>query len=141
MESHTDRISILIVAPTGKLGAPIAKHCLARPNLLVNVLVRDPSKDRDLLDQVEKAGGKVIKADFADLESLKDTTKGIHTVISAFASQDEKVFVEGHKALIDDAVKNGVARFVPSEFGVRYDKFSRDELLRCSFIGFKVKVN
>ena len=121
------KISILIEGATGKLGQHVTKHALQRDNLLVNILVRDPQKNKQLAEQVEKAGGRVIKADLGDAESLKDVTKGIHTVVSTLGSFEEKVAVKGQLDLLSDAVKNGVKRFVHSYYGINYANVTNQE--------------
>jgi len=108
-------ISVLIVGATGRLGEQITRQCLKRPNLRVNILVRDPSKNKELCQEVEKAGGKCIQGDITKPETITDCTKGIHTVISTVIGSNE-VVLDGQKNLLDDALKNGVKRFVPSDF-------------------------
>ena len=60
MESQ-DKINILIVGATGNLGSYITKHSLTHPNLITNILVRNPQKNKELAAQVEQAGGKSSK--------------------------------------------------------------------------------
>jgi len=115
MIAEKERISILVVGATGNLGKYITLECLKKPELLVNILVRDPKKDKDLCEQVQQAGGKCIKGDVTKPETIKDCTKGIHTVISAVIGDFETV-VGGQKNLLEDSLKNGVKRFVPSDF-------------------------
>jgi len=110
-----NRISVLIVGATGNLGKYITLECLMQPNLLVNILVRDPNKDNQLCYHVQQVGGKCLIGDITKPETIKDCTKGIHTVISAVIGDNETV-IEGQKNLLEDALKNGVKRFVPSDF-------------------------
>jgi len=135
------KLNILIVGATGHLGALITKHSLANPKLQVNILVRDPQKNKELVTEVETAGGRVIQGDLSQPETLRDVTKGMHTVISAVSSFDEKTIIGGQTALVKDSLRNGVKRFVPSDFGVNYTKFSKDELNLTPITGFKIKFN
>ena len=128
MNYQNNRISILIVGATGRLGTFLTKHCIAQPKLLVNILVRDPQKNKELAESVEKAGGKVWKGDICQPETLDEPTKGVHTVLCLTSSFDLKTCLDGQKALIDAAVKNGVKRFSPSDYGENVEKFSREEL-------------
>lgn len=116
MNSQNSKINILIVGATGTLGTLVTRHCIAKPNLLVNILVRDPQKNIELTAQVQKAGGKVFKGDITQSESVKGISKGMHTVIFTLPSFGENVTIDGQLAMIEDAVANGVQRVVPSEF-------------------------
>ena len=139
MDSTNQKLSVLIVSATGQLGALITKHALANPKLQVNILVRDPTKNKQLVEQVEKVGGKVFKGDLTDAQSLKGITKGIHTVISAVNSYDDKIAVDGQVNLLNEALASRVQRFVPSDYGVNYTKFTREELFRTAVVSPKFK--
>ena len=139
MDSTNQKLSVLIVSATGQLGALITKHALANSKLQVNILVRDPTKNKELVEQVEKAGGKVFKADLTDPQTFKGVTKGIHTVISAVNSYDDKIAVDGQINLLNEALASGVTRFAPSDYGVNYTKFTREELSRSAVISPKFK--
>ncbi len=43
-----DKIDILVVGATGKLGGYITKHALNNPDLRVNILIRNPQKNEEL---------------------------------------------------------------------------------------------
>jgi len=116
MADTSSQISILVAGATGILGQPITQALLSHPNLQVTILVRNPEKHKELVDQVTKSGGKVIQADLLKPETLNGVTKGIHTVISVVHG-DAKTYIDGQEALLKDAILNGVKRFVPSEFG------------------------
>lgn len=109
------KINVLIVGATGSLGHYVTRECLKRPELRVSTLVLDVNKDQCLCDEVSKAGGKCIQADLTKPETFKDCCKGIHTVISTVMGNDE-VMLKGQCNLLDDAIKNNVKRFVPSDF-------------------------
>jgi len=133
------RVSVLIVGATGKLGSEIVKYAMMHPKLDVNILIRDPSKNRELVALVKAGGGKVIIGDLSKPETLKNVTQGIHTVISAVNGADEKALTEGQIALAEDSIRNGVKRFVPSDFGVDYTLIKREELLSSFVTAYKVK--
>ena len=122
----TQKLPILVVGATGQLGSLITKHALTHPNLNVNILIRNPDKNKELVDQIKQSGGNVLIGDVTKPETLKDSTKGIHTVISALIGDDSTVF-EGQKHLAEDAVKNGVKRFVPSDISLSADKAKEGE--------------
>jgi len=139
MESTNQKLNVLIVSATGQLGALITKHALANPKLQVSILVRDPTKNKELVEQVEKAGGKVFKADLTDPQSLKGVAKGIHTIISAVNSYDDKIVVDGQINLLKEALASGVTRYVPSDFGTNHSLFTREEISRTAVIHPKYK--
>jgi len=141
MDSQNNRLSILIVGATGRLGSLITKHCLAQPKLLVNILVRDPQKNKELAEAVEKAGGKVWKGDISKLETLDEPMKGVHTVISATSQMDRETALDGQYALIDACVRNGVKRFSPSDYAENMEKFSREEQKELGVVEFKSLVH
>ncbi len=138
MES-TQKINVLIVGASGNLGSLVVKHSLAQPNLITNILVRDPQKNKELVSQVEKAGGKVLKGDVTQPETLKGVTKGMHTVILT-VSYEPHVLLEGQKAVIDDCVANGVTRIVPTEYSLNFMNFSKKELEKLPPVSLKINI-
>jgi nucleoside-diphosphate-sugar epimerase len=116
----------LIVGATGEFGRHITKQCLQNPNLLVNVLVRNPEKHSELMEEVKNAGGNIIKADVTKPDTIVNSTKGIHTIVSALVG-DNKTVIDGQILLLEDAVKNGVKRFVPTDYSLDIWKLSKGE--------------
>lgn len=96
---ESDKISVLIVGATGRLGSLITKHCLAQPKLLVNILIRNLEKNKELVEAVEKAGGKVWKGDISKPETLEEPMKGIHTVVSATSQLDKETALDAQFSL------------------------------------------
>ena len=84
MDSSSDKINVLIIGSNGRLGSFIVKHFLTKPNLITNILIRDRQKNQELVSQVENAGGKVFEGDIMKPETIKNITKGMHTVIMTF---------------------------------------------------------
>lgn len=138
-DPRSDKITILIVGATGLLGSYITKHCLQHPNLHVSILVRDRHKNKEIVDLVERSGGRVLIGDIEKPETLVGVTRGIHTVISAVSSPtNPEIFVQPQINLVNEAVRSGVQRFVPSDFGINYTKFTRAEI--SPFVLAKVKL-
>jgi len=119
------RLPVLIVGASGHLGQLVTKHCLLRPNLLTNILIRNPDKNKVLCDDITKAGGKCFIGDLTTPETIKNCTKSIHTVISCVAGRT--VEWDGQIALLNDAVENNVKRFIPSDFAYDFSKIKEDE--------------
>lgn len=140
MDSQNSKINVLVVGAFGNLGAAVTRQCLAQPNLAVSILVRDPQKNKELTDRVTQAGGKVIKADLSQPETLKGVTKGMHTLIMTFDSRDDKVIVDGQIALIKDGIENNVQRVVPAEFGTNHLGLTTQEIEKSPVMHTKLKV-
>lgn len=130
MNSSSDKISVLILGASGKLGNLLTKEALKRPNFQVSILVRNPDKVADLAEDIKKSGGNIIKGDLSDASSLTGATKGIHTIISASKAHEGTSYVDGHVALIKDAEANGVARLVENWFSSYSKGMPREEVKR-----------
>ena len=140
MQSSANKIGVLIVGASGKLGSLLTKEALKRSNIQTSILVRNPDKMSDIAGEIEKSGGKVIKGDISDVSSLKDVTKGIHTIISSITAHDANTYIDGHIALIKDAEANGVTRFVPNCFSVYSGPVPREETSRYQMFENKSKI-
>lgn len=136
---NNQKLNILVVGASGNLGSLIVKHSLTKPNLIVNILVRDPQKNKDLTSHVEKAGGKVIVGDLAKPETLTGVTKGMHTIVFA-VSFERNIVIDGQIAVIKDAVANGVKRIVPTDYTENFEKFSKEELNTVPAVVDKLQV-
>lgn len=79
------KISILIIGATGNLGSLITKHALLREELTVNVTIRDPTKNSELVQKVKDQGGNVYTLDLTNPEEIKGITQNIHTVVCALS--------------------------------------------------------
>jgi len=129
MSNAPEPTSVLVVGATGMLGRKIARALLAKRGLAdVRLMVRPDSaeqaKTRAALDSLVKLGGRVMMGDLADRASLVEATRGVEVVISALQGGPD-VIVEGQKALLDAAKRNGVRRMIPSDFAV--DLFEVEE--------------
>ena len=95
MVSTSERIPILI-SGAGNMGSALIQHCLANSKLQVSIFIRDSSKHKDLIAQVEAKGGKVFIGDAEQVEVLEEATKGIHTVVNTlYPRGDEDKFIKG----------------------------------------------
>ena len=121
-----NKLPILIIGASGKLGSLVTTECLKSENLLVNILVRNRNKCKDLCCQIEKRGGKCIVGDITKEETIKDCTKGIHTIISCVVGSDD-IVVEGQKRILEDAIKHQVKRFVPSDYSLNISQIQEGQ--------------
>jgi len=123
-------MNVLLVGVSGRLGSLISRHLVEQPTIRLSVLSFGPSEDKTLFDLIQKSGGRIFKGDITKPETLDEPTKGMHTVISAIGSSDPRVFIDGQANLVKASTKNGVSRFVPSDFTINYHEFSKEELDR-----------
>ena len=107
------KINVLIVGANGRLGTLVTKECLQYENINVNVIVRDRSKNQEVIKEVEQRKGKVYEFDFSQPELLTEFTKDIHTIVSCLCGPDT---YESQRKLLEYGSKNGVKRFLPSEY-------------------------
>ncbi|WP_375424819.1 NmrA family NAD(P)-binding protein [uncultured Friedmanniella sp.] len=117
--------TVLIAGATGKLGNRIATHLLTQPDVAVRLLVRasayqDPARTA-ATDTLVGAGASIATGDVTDPTSLKAATAGVDVVVSALQG-GPGIIVDGQIALAHAAVRNGVHRFLPSDFAI--DLFS-----------------
>jgi len=100
--------NVIIIGAGGNLGTHILPALLATPSLKISVLSR--------------ASSKSTFPSTANVITVPDSYPE-HAVIEAFKPQDAIIDlaplteIPQHKAFIDAAVKAGVKRFIPSEFG------------------------
>ncbi len=118
----------LLAGATGMLGARIADHLLDLPDVELRLLIRAPappgSAKAHAVDALVDRGAVVVTGDVTDPGSLDAATSGVDVVVSALQGGPE-VVVDGQIALAEAAARNGVRRFVPSDFAI--DLFSAPE--------------
>lgn len=112
-----DSGKILVVGATGALGIEVLKQ-LHQKNLPLRALTRS---DDDTIELNQLTGGDIFIGD-ASKNEIKDVTRGVSTVISAlgksvslFTPSDESFYESdflANKNILDDAIKNGVKRFI-----------------------------
>jgi uncharacterized protein YbjT (DUF2867 family) len=109
--------TILLVGATGMLGGRIAKHLLNQREARLRLLVRDAATKTDALHALVIAGAELIEGDVTDRASLGRATQGVDIIISAVQGGPE-VMVDGQVALAEAGKRNGVRRFLPSDFAL-----------------------
>jgi len=98
---------VALAGATGNLGSVILKELLKSGLFEVTALTRE-SSNHSLPSEV-----KVTKVDYSNLESLTSALEGQDALVCSLAS----LAVPSQRLLIDAAVKAGVKRVIPSEFG------------------------
>jgi nucleoside-diphosphate-sugar epimerase len=122
--NSTPNRSVLLVGATGMLGTAITEAILSRPDLWLRVLVR-PGKP-DVAQAFRNQGVEVVEGDASDPASLSAAVRGVNVIVCALPN-DPRIFVDGHRHLIEAGEQAGVARLFPSDFSVDYFKTSREE--------------
>jgi len=103
--------TVAVLGGTGNLGSHIVK-ALAKNGFSVEVFTQsDPAKAESAFSQLSKV--KTVKVDYSSTESLVSAFKGIDAVVSVVGSFQ----INLQTTVIEAAVKAGVKRFIPSEFG------------------------
>jgi len=92
---------------TGSLGSVVLKELIKSGLFDITVLTRQ-SSNHTFLPNV-----KVLKVDYNSIDSLATALAGQDALVSTVAS----TAVASQKILIDAAVRSGVKRIIPSEFG------------------------
>jgi nucleoside-diphosphate-sugar epimerase len=113
--------NILIAGATGRLGGLIAHNLLQNKEAKVFAIVRDAKAEKALA--LEAQGVKLLVADLSNKEEILQATKGIDIVISALNGGPD-VMLGGQLNLLEASVKNGISRFVPSDYSVDYFKLN-----------------
>ena len=98
--------TVAIAGASGNLGPAILDQLLAA-DFAVTVLTRADSKS------TFPSNVKVVKVDYASLDSLTSALQGQ----DAFVSTLSHTAITGQIRLVDAALAAGVKRFIPSEFG------------------------
>ena len=102
---------VALVGATGNIGPAILK-ALLDANFHVTVLSRAESTSTDSL--ASHPNQKIAKVNFEDVNSIASALEGIEGMVSNVAHGHALL---SQKKMIDAAIKNGVKRFIPSDFG------------------------
>jgi nucleoside-diphosphate-sugar epimerase len=113
--------NILIAGATGRLGTLIAENLLQNNSAKVFAIVRDAKSEKSLA--LASKGVTLLIADLSVKTEVLEATKNIDIVISALNGGAD-VMLEGQLNLLEASVKNGVSRFVPSDYSVDYFKLN-----------------
>jgi uncharacterized protein YbjT (DUF2867 family) len=120
--------TVLLAGATGMLGNRIAGHLLDQPDVALRLLLRaaptaGTGKAR-AVDTLVARGAQVVTGDVTDPGTLDAATRGIDVVVSALQGGPD-IIVDGQIALAQAAARNGVRRFLPSDFAI--DLFAAPE--------------
>ncbi|KAM0081854.1 Elongation factor 1-gamma [Fusarium odoratissimum] len=110
---------------TAKFSQCVVKALQEYPDMTIKGLCRSPQK----LPQaaVRSYDIHVIQGEYDDEDAAQALARGCDIVICCYYGNDD-VMTRGQKILIDACVKEGVPRYVPSDFAVDYTKIPDGEL-------------
>lgn len=118
--------NVIIVGAGGNLGPAVLDAFLSTPGFNMSVLTRTESST------TFPSGVRVFKTDYSE-----------SSLLSAFKGQDAVVSIVPYRALaeqtklIDAAIKAGVRRFVPSEYGHPPENIRNEDIMPSSTFGVK----
>ncbi len=140
---------ILVVGASGLLGSKVAT-ALKERGFEVRGLCRNPAKHPELAEK----GLELVQGDLRQPDSLVKACKGVKTVVATANAvmgngdnSSKKVDLDGYRALIDAAKKEGVAHFIfisisgdiansPVDFARH--KYATEEYLKASGIDYTI---
>lgn len=118
-------ITVGIAGLTGKFAQCVVKKLHAYHNVTIKGFCRNPQKLPQLA--IEKYQIEVIQGEFDDEQAVQKFVRGTDIIICCYFG-DTDVMTRGQKILIDACVKEGVPRYLPSDFAVDYTNIPTGEL-------------
>lgn len=109
--------TIAVIGAAGQVGMPLTKGLLSLGHEVV-VLIRGRNAGTEAkLASFEANGARIVTvADMQNVTLLADALRGVDTLICAVPGSKE-IIANAQPVWLDAAVKAGVKRFVPTEFG------------------------
>ncbi|KAI0846395.1 nmrA-like family protein [Daldinia vernicosa] len=116
-------ITVGIAGITGKFARELASALLKYPDINIKGYCRDPSKVPESLSSKVS----LSKGDAFDTSAIRSFVAGCDVVVCCYLG-DDKLMVDGQKALIDACAAEGVPRYVASDWSLDYTKLKLGEL-------------
>jgi nucleoside-diphosphate-sugar epimerase len=122
--------TVLIAGITGSLGNKIATAILHKGEMQVKGLVRPGTLNDNIKQQklvnLTNLGVSFVEGSLSDLPSLEKACEGVEIIVSTVkgvrADDESETILFGQINLMEAAKRNGVKRFVPSDYSVDYFK-------------------
>ncbi|KAB2573246.1 hypothetical protein DBV05_g8073 [Lasiodiplodia theobromae] len=114
-----------IAGLTSKFAQCVVKELQAYPDVTVKGFCRSPQKLAQ--KALAKYKVEVIQGEFDDEVAIQRFVRGTDIVICCYFG-DPDVMTRGQKILVDACAKEGVPRYLPSDFAVDYTKIPAHEL-------------
>lgn len=116
-DQHAPPRRVTLAGITGDLGARIGRALVAQ-GASVNAIVR-PGTAPDKLAALRALGVDALAVDMADAAALRAAMRGSHCIVSALNGL-APVVIDTQQSLLDAAVAEGVARFIPSDYSLDF---------------------
>jgi nucleoside-diphosphate-sugar epimerase len=116
--------TIAVAGASGNLGGRIVKALVER-GAGVKALIRH-STARDRLDRLKELGVTIVSLDWSNSSEVITACSSVSCVVSALQGLRD-VIVETQSVLLDAAIKDGVPRFIPSDFSIDFTRFPPGE--------------
>ncbi|PSW06768.1 aromatic alcohol reductase [Photobacterium lipolyticum] len=112
-----DKKHIAVIGATGQIGTPLSKGLLLLGHDVTIITRARSAKNDTKLAEFEKQGAKIVEcADMHDVDSMANILQGIDTLVASVPGSKE-IIQKSEPIWLEAAVKAGVERFVPTEFG------------------------
>ncbi|MDQ2819782.1 MAG: NmrA family NAD(P)-binding protein [Pseudomonadota bacterium] len=118
-DEHSQPRRVTLAGITGDLGARIGRALVAQ-GASVNAIVR-PGTAPDKLAALRALGVDVIAVEMSDMAALRSAMRGSRCVVSALNGL-APVVIDAQQSLLDAAVAEGIARFIPSDYSLDFTK-------------------
>lgn len=116
-DQHAPPRRVTLAGITGDLGARIGRALVAQ-GASVKAIVR-PGTAPDKLAALRALGVDALAVDMADAAALRAAMRGSHCIVSALNGL-APVVIDTQQSLLDAAVAEGVARFIPSDYSLDF---------------------
>lgn len=123
-------ITVSIAGVTSKFAQFIIAELLAKPNVTIHGIARDPSKVAEKISSNPKV--KIFQASGDETDKLRAAVRGTSICICCYFGGDN-VMVDGQKTLIDACIAESVPRYLASEWSFDYRGFKLGDVPHKDF--------
>ena len=108
---------VAVIGATGQIGTPLTNGLLTLGHDVTVITRARNARNSAKLAQFEKQGAKIVEcADMHDVDAMANILQGIDTLVASVPGSKE-IIQKSEPIWLSAAVKAGVERFVPTEFG------------------------
>ena len=109
--------SVAVIGAAGQIGTPLTKGLLSLGHNVIVLHRAMSGQNSPKLNAFKEQGARLIEVkDMLNIDEMIDALKGVDTLISAVPATKE-IITESEPLWLEAALKAGVKRFVPTEFG------------------------
>ncbi|KAI9150497.1 hypothetical protein HJFPF1_10265 [Paramyrothecium foliicola] len=118
-------LTVGVAGITGKFGRLLAIQLLKNPNVTLRGYARDTTKAAAIFSNSHRV--HLFQGGAFDAAAIKPFVDGCDVVVCSYLG-DDKLMIDGQKALIDACEGAGVPRYVASDWALDYTKLKLGEL-------------